>query len=289
MLKLFSGAATPRADPVRTEVCSVVVDGWAVDPVLVRVRVRPGLPELAIGSDDRGSRATAARLRLAICAVGLALPSARIAAEFVPAIVPQSYHDLPILLGILAAFDLTDLEQLGDWIVAGALTGNGALLAPPQPLALALHARAHDRGLLTAAAARAAAAAARNPVLAANDLHDLIRQLRGELAIPPQPSCSAPPTQDTASTRGHAVATSVLARVMLGGIGAIKERLSELGGGETDPTDVEAPLLGYVRSLLARGERLRHADANHRSCNRSAFLSPTPVYAFQSRSAVIDP
>ena len=89
-------------------VSTVAFEGIEARAVDVQVQVAPGLPAFAIvGLPDKAVSEARERVRSALIASGLALPSRRITVNLAPADLPKegSHYDLPIALGLMAAID----------------------------------------------------------------------------------------------------------------------------------------------------------------------------------------
>ena len=96
-------------------VSTVAFEGVNAKPVDVQVQVMPGqvlfnivgLPDKAVGESRE-------RVRGALAAVGLALPTRRIIINLAPADMPKegSHFDLPIALGLMAAIGALPLTRL---------------------------------------------------------------------------------------------------------------------------------------------------------------------------------
>ena len=87
------------------------------------------------------------RVRSALAASGLALPSKRITVNLAPADMPKegSHYDLPIALGVMAAIGAIPPDALDGYTVLGELALDGAItpVAGVLPAAIAANARGH--------------------------------------------------------------------------------------------------------------------------------------------------
>src|SRR5258708_16394805 len=87
-------------------VATVAFEGIEARSVTVQVQVAPGLPAFnVVGLPDKAVSEARERVRAALTATGLALPSRRITINLAPADLPKdgSHYDLPITLGLMAA------------------------------------------------------------------------------------------------------------------------------------------------------------------------------------------
>ena len=88
---------------------TVAFQGIEVLDVDVQVQTTSGLPAFTIvGLPDKAVAESRERVRGALYAAGLALPSKRITVNLAPADLTKegSHFDLPIALGLLAAMDV---------------------------------------------------------------------------------------------------------------------------------------------------------------------------------------
>src|ERR1700721_346363 len=85
-------------------VATVAFEGIEARNVTVQVQVAPGLPAFnVVGLGDKAVSEARDRVRAALTASGLALPSRRITVNLAPADLPKegSHYDLPIALGLM--------------------------------------------------------------------------------------------------------------------------------------------------------------------------------------------
>src|SRR5690606_10093191 len=90
-----------------TRVQTVAFQGIEAVPVDVQVQIGHGIPPVLVivGLPDKAVRESGERVRAALIASGLSLPSRRIIVNLAPADLPKegSHYDLPIALGLMAA------------------------------------------------------------------------------------------------------------------------------------------------------------------------------------------
>jgi len=192
--------------------------------VEVQVQVASGLPAfVVVGLPDKAVAESRERVRAALSAIGLALPPKRITVNLSPADLPKegSHYDLPIALGLLAAMGAVDAEALAGYVAVGELGLDGRLTPSPGVLLAALHASAHDLGLICPAAQGAEAAWAGDvEVLAAPDLIALLNHFKGRGVLsPPVPGAADPPGAgpDLAQVKGQETAKRALEIAAAGG------------------------------------------------------------------------
>ncbi|QYE35293.1 YifB family Mg chelatase-like AAA ATPase [Polymorphobacter sp. PAMC 29334] len=164
--------------------------GLEARSVDVQVQVSGGRPDfIIVGLPDKAVKESRERVQATLDAIGLALPPKRVVVNLSPADLPKegSHYDLPVALGLLAAMGLLDSEMLSGFLVVGELGLDGRIAPVPGVLLAALHAAAHDLGLICPAAQGGEAAwAGEVDVIAAPDLLTLINHLKGtQLLSPP--------------------------------------------------------------------------------------------------------
>ncbi|KMW57977.1 Mg(2+) chelatase family protein [Candidatus Rhodobacter oscarellae] len=124
-----------------------------VDARLVEVQcaVAPGLPAFSIvGLPDKAVSEARERVRSALSAMAIALPSKRITVNLSPADLPKegSHFDLPIALALLAAIEILPLEEVEHTVALGELSLDGSLVPVIGALPAAMVASTEERTLL---------------------------------------------------------------------------------------------------------------------------------------------
>jgi hypothetical protein len=95
-------------------VYTVAFQGIEAREVDVQVHIGDGQPNFnVVGLGDKAVNESRERVRAALSAIGLALPFKRITVNLAPADLPKegSHYDLPIALGLLAAWVFCRLEN----------------------------------------------------------------------------------------------------------------------------------------------------------------------------------
>ena len=113
---------------------TVAFQGIEVLDVDVQVQTTSGLPAFTIvGLPDKAVAESRERVRGALYAMGLALPSKRITVNLAPADLTKegSHFDLPIALGLLAATDVLPPDEIGVFTALGELALDGGLQIEP--------------------------------------------------------------------------------------------------------------------------------------------------------------
>ena len=205
-------------------ISTVAYLGLEARSVEAQVQIAPGVPGFTVvGLPDKAVGESRERVRAAIAAMGLSLPPKRITVNLSPADLPKegSHYDLPIALGLLAAMGIVDMEQLGDYLVIGELALDGRIAPSPGVLLAALHASAHDKGLICPASQGAEAAWAGGiDIVAAPDLLTLLNHLKGHGRLPPPlPGAALPAARgtDLRQVKGQETAKRALEIAAAGG------------------------------------------------------------------------
>ena len=165
-------------------VSTVAFEGVDVRPVDVQVQISSGLPAFTIvGLPDKAVAESRERVRAALYALGLSLPSKHLTINLAPADLAKegSHYDLPIALGVLAAMEVLPVDALHDCIVLGELSLDASIRAVAGVLPAAMHAVANDNRLICPAACggEAAWAGATLDILAPLNLLQLINHMKG--------------------------------------------------------------------------------------------------------------
>lgn len=130
---------------------TVSFQGVEVQDIEVEVQVSPGLPQFNIvGLPDKAVGESRERVRAALHAIGLSLPSKRVTVNLAPADVAKegSHFDLPIALGVLAAMGVFPGEELSHYTVLGELSLDGSIRAVSGVLPAAIAASANNHGII---------------------------------------------------------------------------------------------------------------------------------------------
>jgi magnesium chelatase family protein len=210
----------PQTTPSRQATLpSAALHGLEVYRVRVEVAITRGTPMIQmVGLPHGAVREGKDRIRAAANRVGLPVPGLRITVNLAPAGVRKegAAFDLPILVGILAAWGKLPAERCRRWATVGELGLDGSVRSVRGALPIALHAReAGDvEGVLlpldNLAEARPAASAGLR-VRGASDLAAVVAFLAGEGDLPgpddlpdrPAPPTAGDPEPDLADVLGQ--------------------------------------------------------------------------------------
>ena len=140
---------------------TVAFEGVEARIVEVQCAVAAGLPSFSIvGLPDKAVSEARERVRAALTAMSIALPSKKITVNLSPADLPKvgSHFDLPIALALLAALEILPREEIENTVALGELSLDGSLVPVIGALPAAMAAAEEDRTLLCPKACGAEAA-----------------------------------------------------------------------------------------------------------------------------------
>src|SRR5881275_571301 len=165
-------------------VATVAFEGIEARSVTVQVQVALWLPAFnVVGLPDKAVSEARERVRAALTASGLALPSRRITINLAPADVPKegSHYDLPIALGLMAAIGAIPPDALSGFTVLGELGLDGSIAPVAGVLPAAIGANSRDEGLICPAVcgAEAAWASPDIQIVAASSLIQIANHFKG--------------------------------------------------------------------------------------------------------------
>ena len=175
-----------------TRAHTVAFLGVEAKPVEVQCAISPGLPSFQlVGLPDKAVSESKERVRAAIAAIGLSLPSQRITINLSPADMPKagSHYDLPIALSLMGALELISPDDLNRYVSMGELSLDGRIGPVQGALPAAVAAVAQDRGLICPEeCGQEAAWVGATEVLAPASLLAIVNHFAGREALaPPQP------------------------------------------------------------------------------------------------------
>jgi len=171
-------------------VCSAAVNGIEAYPVEVEVNAGWGDTLIVIvGLPDAAVKESRDRVTTALTNSGFKFPMGRTTINLAPADVKKEgpSFDLPIALGMLAASEQIETDQLDNFIVVGELALTGAVRSCKGVLPVALRAKAEGKTgvLVPAENAAEAAVVAGLQVIPVQNLREAAGFLEGEIKIAP--------------------------------------------------------------------------------------------------------
>jgi magnesium chelatase family protein len=173
-----------------SQVCSAAVNG--IDAYAIEVEVNCGFGETFIalvGLPDAAVKESKDRVSTALANSGYKFPMGKTTINLAPADVKKEgpSFDLPIAIGILAASEQIETDQLENFAMVGELALTGGVRSVKGVLPIALRAKADGKtGILVPAenAAEAAVVAGLN-VIPVQNLRETAQFLEGEIHIAP--------------------------------------------------------------------------------------------------------
>lgn len=205
---------------------TVAFHGVDVQNVDVQVQISSGLPSFTIvGLPDKAVGESKERVRGALHALGLSMPSKRVTVNLAPADVAKegSHYDLPIALGVLAAMEVLPRDALMDSVVLGELGLDASIRSVAGVLPAAVHATTNNNRLICPGTCgpEAAWAGTGLDILAPHDLLQLINHMKGTQVLSRPVAKLRPETgikeADLAQVRGQETARRALEITAAGG------------------------------------------------------------------------
>ncbi len=272
---------------------TVAFEGIEARLVEVQCAVAPGLPAFSIvGLPDKAVSEARERVRAALAALSIALPSKRITVNLSPADLPKegSHFDLPIALALLAAIDVLPVEDVEGAVALGELSLDGSLVAVPGALPAAMAAAEEDRALVCPRASGPEAAwVGATQVLAAPSLAAVVAHFTGRAPLPPADPGEvsvAPMGRDLRDVRGQERAKRALEiaaagrhhMLMVGTPGSGKSMLAARMPGILPPLTaaeaLETSMIHSLAGMLDEGgiSRVRPFREPHHTASMAAIV-----------------
>ena len=196
---------------------TVAFEGVDARLVEVQCATSPGMPAFSIvGLPDKAVSEARDRVRAALGALSIALPSKKITVNLSPADLPKegSHFDLPIALALLAALDVIPQDKVAETVALGELSLDGTLVPVLGALPAAMAAAAEDKALFCPLACGPEAAwVDAAAVFAPRSLAEALRHFTGQSPLSPaEPGEVVPPsgTRDFADVKGQEKAKRAL-------------------------------------------------------------------------------
>ncbi len=272
---------------------TVAFQGVEARPVEVQCAVTPGLPAFSIvGLPDKAVSEARDRVRSALSALAIALPSKRITINLSPADLPKegSHFDLPIALALLAALEIVPADQVENTVALGELSLDGTLVPVVGALPAAMTAAQEDRTLLCPKASGSEAAwVGAAEVIGADSLSAVIRHYSGQSLISPASPgevTSVDALRDLSDVKGQERAKRALEiaaagrhhLMMIGTPGSGKSMLAARLPGLLPPLTpaeaLETSMIHSLSGLLSEGgiSRVRPFREPHHTASMAAIV-----------------
>ncbi len=272
---------------------TVAFEGVEARMVEVQCAVSPGLPAFSIvGLPDKAVSEARDRVRSALSAMSIALPSKRITVNLSPADLPKegSHFDLPIALALLAALDVLPDDKVAETVALGELSLDGSLVPVIGALPAAMAAAEESRTLLCPAACGAEAAwVDAATVIGAASLGEAARHYTGQTTLlPAEPGevTSGPAGRDLSDVKGQERAKRALEiaaagrhhMLMIGTPGSGKSMLAARLSGILPPLSaveaLETSMIHSLAGLLDEGgiSRARPFREPHHTASMAAIV-----------------
>ena len=192
---------------------TVAFEGVEARLVEVQCALSPGMPAFhLVGLPDKAVSEAKERVRAAMNALSIALPSKRITVNLSPADLPKegSHFDLPIALALMAALEIIPKDEVEGTIALGELALDGRLIPVIGALPAAMCAAEEDKVLLCPKACGAEAAwVGATQVLGAASLHEVLRHYTNQSVLTPAEAGEVVPEaggRDLRDVKGQAIA-----------------------------------------------------------------------------------
>lgn len=272
---------------------TVAFEGVEARTVEVQCAVTPGLPAFSIvGLPDKAVSEARERVRAALSALSIALPSKRLTINLSPADLPKegSHFDLPIALALLCALEILPADAVESFTALGELSLDGALVPVVGALPSALAAAEAGRSLMCpeASGAEAAWVDAAEVIAPASLLH-AIQHLTGQMPLPaatPGEVSSAEGLRDMRDVKGQerakrAIEIAAAGRhhmIMIGTPGAGKSmlaaRMPSILPPLTPAEALETSMIHSLSGLIEEGgiSRTRPFREPHHTASMAAIV-----------------
>ncbi|MFN6976697.1 MAG: YifB family Mg chelatase-like AAA ATPase [Gemmobacter sp.] len=272
---------------------TVAFEGIEALAVEVQCAITPGMPAFTIvGLPDKAVSEARERVKAALSALSIALPSRRITVNLSPADLPKegSHFDLPVALALLAALEILPRDAIDGVLALGELSLDGTLVPVLGALPAAMTAAAAGRTLVCPRACGPEAAwVGAALVIAPATLDEALRHFTGQIALPAARAgeVTAPPAgRDMRDVKGQERAKRALEiaaagrhhLLMAGSPGSGKSMLAARLPGILPPLEpaeaLETSMIHSIAGLLTEGgiSRIRPFREPHHTASMPAIV-----------------
>ncbi|MDX5356590.1 MAG: YifB family Mg chelatase-like AAA ATPase [Rhodobacterales bacterium] len=272
---------------------TVAFEGVEARLVEVQCAAVPGMPGFAVvGLPDKAVSEARERVKAALNALSIALPSKRVTINLSPADLPKegSHFDLAIALALLAELDIVPKEAAEGAVALGELALDGRLVPVLGALPAALAAAEAEKSLICPRACGAEAAwVGAAHVLGAGTLAEVLRHFTGQIALPAATAgeVARPPShRDLRDVKGQERAKRALEiaaagrhhLMMVGSPGSGKSMLAARLPGILPPLSpveaLETSMIHSLAGLLSDGgiSRARPYREPHHTASMAAII-----------------
>lgn len=276
-----------------TKTYTVAFEGVDAKLVEVQCALSPGVPAFTlVGLPDKAVSEAKERVRAALQAMAIALPSKKITINLSPADLPKegSHFDLPIALALMAAIEIIPRDEVEATVSLGELSLDGRLMPVIGALPAAMAAAEEDRALLCPRACGAEAAwVGATEVLAASSLAEVVRHFTGQSHLEPAEAgevIAAPHARDLRDVKGQERAKRAMEiaaagrhhMLMVGTPGSGKSMLAARMPGILPPLSaaeaLETSMIHSLAGLLSEGgiSRERPFREPHHTASMAAIV-----------------